>query len=77
MTPVNTTICYAITSPLRPQPFRVDISINDKPTNMEIDTGALVSERTLQDDWPEARVMPSNVRLHSYSAGSGYCECSY
>ena len=59
-----------ITSSSKPKPYRVDIAINDKPTKMEIDTGAsltILSERTICEQWPELTVLPSQVKLHSYS----------
>lgn len=64
---------YSISSSSKTKPYRVDIAINDKSTKMEIDTGAsltLVSERTLQESWPELTPLPSRVTLHSYSGES-------
>ena len=61
---------YMITSSSKLKPYRVDITISDKPTKMEIDTGAsltIVSEHTLREQWPELIVLPSRVKLHSYS----------
>ena len=40
---------------------------------MEIDTGAsltLISERTLQQHWPDLKLSPSQITLHSYSGES-------
>ena len=41
-----------------------------KSTKMEIDTGAsltIVSEHTLREQWLKLTVLPSRVKLHSYS----------
>ena len=60
---------YSITS-AKPRPYRVDIKVNGKPTQMEIDTGAslsLVSEHTFRECWPELGLVSSAVTLHSYS----------
>ena len=64
---------YSMTSSSKPKPYRVDITINDKSTKMEIDTGAslsLVSEHTFREYWPELDVSPSQIVLHSYSGES-------
>ena len=59
---------YSITSSSKS--YRVNIAINDKSTKMETDTAAsltIMSERTLREQWPELTVLPSRVKLHSYS----------
>ena len=52
------------------KPYRVDIGINGKPIKMEVDTGAsvtIISERTLQEQWPNLQLTPSEVKIRSYS----------
>ena len=47
--------------------------INDKSTKMEINTGAsltLISECTLREHWPDLKLSPSRITLHSYSGES-------
>ena len=66
---------YSITctSSSKQKTYRVDITINKKSTEMEIDTRAsltLVSECTLCDSWPYLKLSPSRITLHSYSGES-------
>ena len=61
---------YLIMSSSKPKPYWVDITIDNKSTKMEIDTGTsitIVSKRTLREQWPELTVLPSRVKLNSYS----------
>ena len=64
---------FTINSPSKSKPYRVNVTINEKPIAMEIDTGAsitLVSERTFRDHWPQSKLAPSRITLRSYSGES-------
>ena len=54
-------------------PIQVDVTVNQKPLKMELDTGAsysLISEDTYQSIWPEKDgpiLQESSVKLHTYT----------
>ena len=54
-------------------PIQVEVTINQKPLTMELDTGAsysLISEHTYQSIWPEKDgpvLQESSVKLHTYT----------
>ena len=53
-------------------PIQVNLTVNQKPLTMELDTGAsysLISEQTYKATWPEERpsLQQSSVKLHTYT----------
>ena len=64
---------YAINSASKPQPYKMKVEVNGKSIQLEIDMGAslmLMSDQTLQQNWPEVQVSPTGITLHSYSGES-------
>ena len=64
---------YTMDSTSKPRPYVLNMEINGKPLQMEIDTGAsltLVSERTFRDYWPTLNLSHTRVKLYSYSGES-------
>ena len=52
-------------------PITVDVTVNDVPVTMEVDTGAAVSIMSRQQHrklFPQAQLHPSQVVLHTYTA---------
>ena len=50
-------------------PVKVEVVIDGKPVNMEIDTGvgpSIVSEATYKELWPDRPLLPSTVKLRTY-----------
>jgi len=51
-------------------PIRVDVKINDKPLQMEVDTGAavsIISEQTKNRMYPMVSLTSPSVVLHTYT----------
>ena len=64
---------YAINSASKPQPYKMKVEVNGKSIQLEIDMGAsltLMSDQTLQQNWPEVQVSPTGITLRSYSGES-------
>ena len=61
---------FTVTSKAATRPITMELDINCKPVNMELDTGAavsLISEQTWKALFPETKLEKSNVLLKTYT----------
>ena len=62
-----------VTSPGKATPWNVIVDMEGVSVSMQVDTGAslsLMSETTFREYWPQRELVPSEVRLSSYSGES-------
>lgn len=61
---------FTVTSKAATRPITMELDINCKPVNVELDTGAavsLISEQTWKALFPETKLEKSNVLLKTYT----------
>ena len=71
---------YSMNSTSKPCPYLVNIEVDEKPLQMEIDTGAslmLMSEHTFRENWPTLNLSHTGIKLHSYSGDTVYVTVKY